>query len=164
MKLYKMSIVSLKSKPIIVLTTDDSITITKHPEWKQKFKQVEKNTYHIATTIIEDVFNKNSDILGNWHDAKFENDGLDKYYGFTKIKGTDCHCIELSKRFVADWENEYTALFRYTVNRENNGLPPIIKECLYDASVYGNSEVGNVTEEAIKKYILEQFEESKEDV
>ena len=144
MKNYKMEIVFFKSKPLIVLTFDNDTDLQIDISWKKKFKKIDNKTYHISTTIVENVFAKNQDVLGEWGTAHFEDNGVEFFYGFTKIKGTEIHSLELSKRFVNDWMAEYTKLMKYTVNR-NNDKKPITVECLYDAGIYSDGEVGDIT-------------------
>lgn len=144
MKNYKMEIVFFKSKPLIVLTFDNDTDLQIDISWKKKFKKMDNKTYHVSTTIVENVFAKNQDILGDWKNAHFEDNGVEFFYGFTKIKGTEIHSLELSKRFVNDWMAEYTKLMKYTVNRNNDKLP-ITVECLYDAGIYSDGEVGDIT-------------------
>ena len=144
MENYKMEIIFFKSKPLIILNFDNDTELKIDISWKKKFKQISGKTYHVSTTIIENVFKKNQDILGEWKDAQFEDNGVEVFYGFTKIKGTEIHALELSKRFVNDWMAEYTKLIKYTVNR-GNGLLPITEECLYDAGIYSDGVVGNIT-------------------
>ncbi len=146
---YSMNIIFSKSKPLIIITLKNGEKLKKNPKWKQKFKQIDDKTYHISTVIIKEVFEENKTILGEWRTAKFEPGGVDKYYGFTKIKGMQCHSLDLSKRFVGDWQNEYTPLIRYTVNRGDETKLPITEECLYDNSIYGDGEVGDITEEEV---------------
>ena len=149
MKNYTMKIVFAKSKPLIVLSLKNGVELKISSSWKQKCKKKEDNTYHIYTTIIEDVFTKNSDILGEWKNAKFDEIEIEKYYGFKKISGLEIHSLELTKRFISDWIEEYTKLNRYTINNDDNDMDPIIKECLYDAGIYSDGEVGNVTYEEV---------------
>lgn len=144
-----MEIIFSKSKPLIILSFNVDTNLKVNQKWKKKFKKIDGKTYHISTTVIQDVFEKNSDILGNWNNAKFSENGVQKYYGFTKIKGMEVHSLDLSKRFVSDWIEEYTKLIRYTINRDDETKPPIIEECLYDAGIYSNGEVGNVTFEEV---------------
>ena len=141
---YKINIIFSKSKPLIILNFENPTELLSDLSWKKKFKKINDTEYHIATTIIEKVFDKNEDLLGKWHDAKFENDGVSLFYGFTKIKGMEVHSLDLSKRFVNDWLQEYTQLIKYTVNRDGK-KPPITAEVLYDGSLYGNGTVGNIT-------------------
>ena len=141
---YKMEIVLSKSKPLIIITFNDEIDLQVELSWKKKFKKVDKKTYHISTTIAENVFAKNEDILGKWREAKFEENGVQTFYGFKKIKGNEIHSLELSKRFVNDWMQEYTKLIKYTVHRDDNH-PPITMECLYDAGIYSDGIVGDIT-------------------
>lgn len=148
MKHYTMEIIFSKSKPLIIITFDDDTNLKVESVWKKKFKKINDKTYHIATVIAEKVFEKNEDILGKWNDATFENNEVKTFYGFTKIKGAEVHSLELSKRFVSDWIQEYAKLIKYTVHR-NDGFPPITSECLYDASVYGDGTVGNITPEEV---------------
>ena len=139
-----MEIVFFKSKPLIILTFNNDTDLQIDASWKKKFKKIDNKTYHISTTIVENVFAKNNNILGEWKDAKFEDNGVEVFYGFTKIKGTEIHALELSKRFVNDWMAEYTKLMKYTVHRNGDDLP-ITVECLYDAGIYSDGEVGNIT-------------------
>jgi hypothetical protein len=139
-----MEIVLSKSKPLIIIAFNDETDLLIDPSWKKKFKKIDKNTYHISTTIAESVFSKNENILGKWKDAKFEENGVQVFYGFKKIKGNEIHSLELSKRFVNDWMQEYTKLIKYTVHR-NDENPPITTECLYDAGIYSDGTVGNLT-------------------
>jgi hypothetical protein len=143
---YKMEIILYKSKPLIIITFNDKTNLQIESSWKKKFKKIDEKTYHISTTVAERVFLKNKDILGEWKDAKFEDNGVETFYGFKKIKGTEIHSLELSKRFVNDWMQEYTKLMKYTVHR-NDGELPITVECLYDAGIYSDGEVGNITME-----------------
>lgn len=144
MQNYKMEIIFFKSKPLIIISFPQDVALKIQPSWKKKFKKIDEKTYHISTTIAENVFSVNEDILGKWENAKFEENGVEVFYGFTKIKGNEIHSLELSKRFVNDWMQEYTKLMKYTVNR-NTDLPPITVNCLYDASIYSDDLVGDIT-------------------
>ena len=146
MKNYKMEIVFFKSKPLIIITFNDETDLQIETSWKKKFKKINETTYYISTTVAESVFKKNADILGEWNKAKFEDNGVEKFYGFKKIKGNEIHSLELSKRFVNDWMQEYTKLMKYTVHR-NDDNPPITVECLYDAGMYSDGNVGDITVE-----------------
>lgn len=146
---YTIDIFFLKSKPIIELVLPKNTVLNIDPIWKKKFKAMGNDTYHISTTVVEKVFKQNEEILGSWNEVRFNHDEIKSFYGFTKIKGMEVHSIELSKRFVNDWLNEYTKLYRYDINMEDNGFPPIIAECLYDASVYSDGTVGKITEEEV---------------
>lgn len=145
---YTMNIISSKSKPLVILKFNEPVKLFVDTAWKKKFKKIDDTEFHISTTIIEKVFKKNEDILGRWYDAKFEDEGISVFYGFTKIKGMEIHSIDLSKRFINDWMQEYTKLIKYTVNRDDK-KPPIVSECLYDGSLYGNGTVGNITGEEL---------------
>lgn len=149
MEKYTMKMIFSKSKPLIILTFEVDTELRKRDRWKKKFKEIDKKTYHISTTFIQEVFEENEGILGKWKDAKIEPSEVKQYYGFTKIKGMEIHALELTKRFIGDWLEEYTKLYRYKINYDNPEMPPIIKECLYDAGIYGNGEVGNITTEEV---------------
>ena len=144
-----MEIIFSKSKPLVILTFDEDTELSVSQRWKKKFKEINKKTYHIATVVIEDVFKTNEQILGKWEEATFDNNEVQQYYGFTKIKGMEVHSLELTKRFICDWMQEYTKLMRYTINRTDKTLPPIIEECLYDAGMYSDGIVGEITEEEV---------------
>ena len=146
---YQMEIIFSKSKPLIILTFDIDTELSVNQKWKKKFKKIDGKTYHISTTVIQNVFEKNEDILGKWECARFVEGGVEKYYGFTKIKGMEVHSLDLSKRFISDWIEEYTKLMRYTINRDNPNELPIVEECLYDAGIYSDGDVGNVTFEEV---------------
>lgn len=146
---YQMEIIFSKSKPLIILSFSIDTNLKVNQKWKKKFKKIDDRTYHISTTVIQNVFRENEDILGKWETAKFSENGVQQYYGFTKIKGMEVHSLDLSKRFVSDWIEEYTKLIRYTINRGDETKPPIIEECLYDAGIYSDGEVGDVTFEEV---------------
>ena len=146
---YEMEIIFSKSKPLIIITFESETNLTINPNWKRKFKKMDLKTYHISTTVIQDVFKRNKNILGEWKNAHFKEGGVEQYYGFTKIKGMEVHSLELTKRFVSDWIDEYTKLMRYTINRNNPEKLPIIEECLYDAGIYSDGEVGDITFEEV---------------
>lgn len=142
-----MDIAFEKNKPYVTICFDENTAIKKKTVYGQKFKKIDDRTYKIATTIIKKVFADYPDVLGKWQDAKFASHSIDKYYGFEKSKGFVIHSLDLNKRFLKDWEDEYTKLMRYTVNTKDDNNPPIIEECLYDAGIYSDNEIGNVTQE-----------------
>ena len=150
MQKYSLSICFSKSKPLIILSFDEATEIVIDKSWKKKVKKIDEKTYHLSTTMVEDVFFKNSDKLGNWNEAHFDNWEIEKYYGFVKCKGMEIHSMELSKRFISDWIQEDTKLIRYTIST-SSGSAPIIEECLYDAGIYGDGYVGNITEDELNR-------------